>query len=357
MDFVVGSGLYSGGVEERGENIHRDGRAFLHGPGGNFTGPAGEKRHAEAAFGQAEFVAAVRTVGKVGALGTVVIEFGARAVIGGENDEGVLRDLEFVERGEHLADAGVETLDHRGVKGEETAVGEDAPVFLDELERSLERVVRSVEGEVEEERFFGRDIAADELDGFGGELVGVVAFARHGDRRLVVERLFYVPKAGCADEGAPEFVEAVRARPVFLGVTDVPFTDETAAVAGGLQRFGNGDRGVIEREDGDVAAGVGAGEFGHADTMRVAAGHERGAGGRAHRRGGSVVRELHALLGEAVEVRRVDLRAVMTEVSPAEIVGEDHDEIGRALGGGGEGKAERGVENGEAEQRTKAHGF
>ena len=231
-----------------------------------------------------------------------------------------------------MADAGVEALDHGGVECEETAVGKDAAVFLDEFERGFERVVRGVEGEVEEEGFFGGGIAADELDGFGGELVGVVAFARDDDRRLVVEGLFYVPKAGCADEGTPEFVEAVRARPVFLGVADMPFADEAAAVAGGLQGFWDGDRGVVEGEDGDVAAGVGAREFGHTDAMRVAAGQERGAGGRAHRRGGAVVRELHALLGEAVEVWRVDLRAVMTEVSPAEIVGEDHDEVRRALG-------------------------
>lgn len=190
-----------------------------------------------------------------------------------------MRDVQFVEGGEDLADTGVEAFDHRGVEREEAAVGEDAAIFLDELERGFERVVRGVEGERKEKRFFGRSVAADELDGLGGELVGVVAFAGDLDGRLVVERLLHVPEAGCANEGAPEFVEAVRARPVFLGVTKVPFADEAAAVASGLERLGDCDRGMVEGEDRDVAAHVRAGELGHIDAVRVAAGEEGGARG------------------------------------------------------------------------------
>src|SRR5262245_43881233 len=70
--------------------------------------------------------------------------------------------------------------------------------------------------------------------------------------------------------------------------------------------------------------------------MRIAAGHERGTRGRAHRLRVELL-EPGALLGELVDVRRLDVGAVEADVLPSLIVRDDVDNVGprsRGLGGG-----------------------
>src|SRR5436305_14910170 len=64
------------------------------------------------------------------------------------------------------------------------------------------------------------------------------------------------------------------------------------------------------------------------DFELVPPGHDRCARGRA-RRAGMEVRKTHALIVQAVEVRRLDQRiTVARDVAIALIVGEDEDQVG-----------------------------
>ena len=67
------------------------------------------------------------------------------------------------------------------------------------------------------------------------------------------------------------------------------------------------------------------------------------------------MREFHAFFGEPVEVGRVDFGAVVPEVGPAEIVGEDDNQIGRPLCGAQRGN-EQGSNGDETEKRKRVHG-
>lgn len=68
----------------------------------------------------------------------------------------------------------------------------------------------------------------------------------------------------------------------------------------------------------------------HPDPPRIATGHETGARGRADRTGGVKVGKLPPVLGERIDVRSAVLGgAVTADVSVAEIVTEDDDEVGR----------------------------
>jgi hypothetical protein len=56
------------------------------------------------------------------------------------------------------------------------------------------------------------------------------------------------------------------------------------------------------------------------------------------------VRELHAFFREAVDVRRIDVRAVVAEIGLAEVVCENHDQVRSAFGSGSERGEESGAE-------------
>ena len=63
------------------------------------------------------------------------------------------------------------------------------------------------------------------------------------------------------------------------------------------------------------------------DLLRVEAGHQSTASGPA---AGSVVelREAQAVLRERIEIRRLNLAAIATEVGVTEIIREDEDDVG-----------------------------
>jgi hypothetical protein len=169
-----------------------------HGAGGNFAGPTREERHAQAAFGGAKFITTVQAVGKIRAFGTVGVELGGGAVVGHENDERVIGEMELVEGGKDAAKSGVEVFDHGRVDRKQAAVGEAFTVLGNEFKRRLERIMRGVEGEVMKKGFRLSGIAPEASDGAGGEFVRVIT--RDRDRDLVVVRFASVPKRGRADE-------------------------------------------------------------------------------------------------------------------------------------------------------------
>ena len=128
-------------------------------------------------------------------------------------------------------------------------------------------------------------------------------------------------------------VEAVRRRHRVVGLAEVPLADLAGAVPGLLQHAGQ--RPLGRRQP---AALPGERDRRHAAADRQAAGHRRGPAGRAARL--SVERqELQALGGQPIEARRgraaVLAAAVAAEITPADVVGHEHDDVGlRAPGFG-----------------------
>ena len=132
-------------------------------------------------------------------------------------------------------------------------------------------------------------------------------------------------------DGAEEFVEAALAGPIVLGIGgfhlggDVPFSGHVGAVAGGLERFGDGEAFLVE-----VALVLGepvvAGHVTDAGLVRVESGEEGGAGGAT---AGRIVKlgEAHSVGGEGVEIGGFDLAAVATDVGVAHVVGHDDDDV------------------------------
>ena len=93
-----------------------------------------------------------------------MLEAKPRAVVGGENDEGVFGDLFFAQSGDEAADLGIDVLD-------DIDVGIFGILVLN--------FIRDVEGDVghgvwkiEEEWFFFGGAVCDELDGFVGIAAG-----------------------------------------------------------------------------------------------------------------------------------------------------------------------------------------
>ena len=146
--------------------------------GCNFSLPAEDVRHANAAFVQHSFAALERRV--VG--DAVFVEAGAlvaadAAVVAGENDERVFGQAELVERRHDSADAFVDAGDHRRVG--RVLVAADGRLVFELRDQFLLRFVRRVDAEVrqiQEERLIL--VPLDEIDGVIGEKVGQVLALR-----------------------------------------------------------------------------------------------------------------------------------------------------------------------------------
>ena len=120
--------IMAGGGEEGGEII---GGIDVFGAG--FSAVAGggvphEQGDADAAFVEPAFSCAVGEVRGRRAFGG-----GEAAVVGGEDDDRVLRKAAFLQGIEHLPASGVHGLDHGGVNG----VGMDGAVFAGRFRREL----------------------------------------------------------------------------------------------------------------------------------------------------------------------------------------------------------------------------
>ena len=258
----------------------------------------------------------------------------------------------------YFADAVVERRDHRGEDPGLLVL--DVAVAVEVLRGRLQRHVGRVVRQVEEEGFLV--VPVDEVEGLAGQDLGQVLGLfdhlpaaedgpppRLGDRlRIPVLHSF----GGWLDEDrtslhAEELVEAAVERVFPALPAELPLADRPGGVAGGPHHLGQ--RRLVEVEAIVLDRRV---EL-VAVSLRVAAGHQPGAG-RAADRGGHVAGlEAHARGAQGVDVRGLDdLAAVQAEIAVAEIVGEDEDDVGLALlvvasGVAGRvlGTAERGANN------------
>ena len=340
--------------------------------------PAGDEGDAVASFPVVAFEAAPRA----GAVVLVVLahlegcgDFGA--VVAGEEDEGVLGEVEVLECLEELADDVVELENEVAVRAGvsfafESGGGEGRKVNglsgVKEKERLAQRFLGVLFEEVD--AFFEKD----EVDFFEVEVGGgfsrtVVAGVRMfgqgravedlgwGDGNAVAVNVGVEPIGGGATGGSVEVVESAVKRAVWDGAgvvdsmdgleailvdgvsvlvkegeADVPFADEGGCVAVFLEHGGEGEA-ICFDEAGSAGAGKDA--F-HAGSEGHASGEDAVASGRADGGGAVSISKEEAFAGELVDVGGGDfgLVVVATEVSIAEVVGEDEEDVGEIVGVG-----------------------
>ena len=225
------------------------------------------------------------------------------------------------------------------------AVVELALVLVGPLLRHVMGGVVGAGREVEEERLVGRHLlqVGDEAYGLVRQVLRqVIAFLRRLgllDLMIVVDEIGIVLMRVAAEE-AVVALEAASQRPAvvgagradLLGRGQVPLADAVGRIAVLQQRLRHEP--VLER-DGAIAARVAGrsfGDAGHTVGMVVAA--RQHAGARRRAQCGSVhVREQQAVLGEPVDVGRVDRPAVATELTEAGVVQHDEQDVGRVSSG------------------------
>src|SRR5688572_9515576 len=116
--------------------------------------------------------------------------------------------------------------------------------------------------------------------------------------------------------------------------TEVPLADVCGGITAFFQRgryrdlFARETAGRIGKQDISLAE--------HSVANRIAAGEQRGAAGGTYRGRGVEIGEAQSLARHSVEVRRANGgRAVTAEITVAEIIDEDDDDVRWSFGVGG----------------------
>ena len=236
-------------------------------------------------------------------------------------------------------DAGVQLSGKAIGTGCVPPLGKDAVVLVDELSWCLVRGMARSRSEQHEPRCVGRShlMAREELDRSIGEILGEVIAgcpgARCGDVAVVANQFRRV-LVGLGVEEAVIAIEATAKRPPveraarsgFGQAHDVPLAHHVVAVAVRAKHLRDGRDGRVELASITGKARIEIGEAAHADAVMVVAGEEAGPRGRAH--GGCVeTGHAHAFRGEAIDDRGVDLASIAPEVTEADVIEEDDEDV------------------------------
>ncbi len=314
--------------------------------------------------------------------------FGARAVVGEQQNECVVQDPLLFEEADEPADFAIGVREEAGERLHESRVhgalvgreclpvldprrsrgqqrprrhdaelelpreGPRAPILpagveaaaiaLDPRARRLMRRVHRAGSEIQEERLPRRGVAQvldapnRRVDQILGQVVALLGRARRRDEPVVSHQLGG-PLIGVTPVESVEVLEAHGERPALERAgrgllparRQVPLAHGERAVAG-VAEYTRQCRGA--RRDARVVAGEAhrdVGEEAHAHRVVIAAGEQRRARGRAHRRDVEAV-EAQAAGGEPVDHRRRDVGAEAAELGEAEVVEHDHDHVRRA---------------------------
>ena len=202
--------------------------------------PAHDERIARAAFVETALPAAQRrVVGHVACfLDALTLVTTDAAVVAGEDEHGVVRDLQFIKQRHHAADTLVHTRDHCGIG--RVAVSADARLRFEVLDPVLPRLMRRVHGEmrqIEEERPVL--VPLDEIDRVIGEKISEILVLRIFRLRVRLETEIHAHR----DD---RLVEAARGGMMLGILAEMPFAEHRGSVAGLLQRLRDGD--LVERQ-------------------------------------------------------------------------------------------------------------
>ena len=278
--------------------------------------PAGQARDADAALEHIGFAGAQRAVVRAAGAGAAVIAQKQHQRVGG--------DIFLFETPDDPAHAAVERIHHGQIRP--TLGILDGVVFGEQVRGRLERPVRRVPGHVEEE---GTLFVAggDPAVGAGGEKVRGVAGFAHGDAvALPVDAAvaLVLEVVDGAVQVPVEMAEAARAGQMrHVGMPEVPFSDYRGLISGGVENVRHG------RLGGRQPVGGPGPHHGvpQPEPDGVAARHEAGPRRRAERKRVEAV-EAHPLAAEPVDVRRLAFAALVAQVLPAEVVGEEDHHVG-----------------------------
>ena len=355
----VGDVRIAGRGHEGRQPVQAGEDAVLHRVRRHMARPAKECRHAEAAFEDRSLGLRERRLTAIGP----GKDFGA--VVGGEDDDGVVVHAHVLELLHHQTDVVIE-LGHAGFLFR-PAILRVAHRFI--FRREMRHDVHARRVEPDEERLVVVLGLVHEIEGkvadfvvhrfhpLGIERAGILdplladlAPARHLGRIILVggPAVNHVARADDVQQVlrivgmrrvfhrieviqiAEEFVEAVDGRQELVLVAEVVLAELAGGVAHRFQYRRDGHR--LGRQAGRRA---GLADRGHAGADRQFAGDEVRATRRATRLG-IVVREQHAFLGDLVEVRRSarhHAAVIGADVPHADVVAHDDDDVGWFRGG------------------------
>ncbi len=312
--------------------------------GGDPPRPARDEGHADASLVDVAFSSAQRPV--------AVEELDGRRhalvgpVVAREDHQGVLVEAQLADPRDEPSDVPVQAGDHRRVVLRDlgpVTVGVGRVARNDVVLGGVLRVVREVrEGvaEIQEERTLpvlldeGEGLLREEVVGVEGVLAPAVALhlphvADHDDLLeqrdlLVVPEVVRVVEVGLVlVEVAVPVVEALEERDAPRArVPERPLAHSPGAVARLLQHLRDGE---VVRSQPDVVGEV----VPDAVVAVVHPRHEAAARGGTDGRARVGLGEPQALGGQPIEVRRLDLLLpVGAEITVAEVVGQDEDDVG-----------------------------
>ena len=318
-----GRRLGSSEFEEAGEEIEVEALVITAAAGLDLRRPAHHERHAKAAI----VVILLSSTPGIVVLG---VWHGA-TVVGAEDDDGILLQPGVFEHIEHLADVVIEMLDEGHIH---------RPLLI-ELRRTLfdfgqpfggrlDGKVRCIVGEVEEEGLRGLRTLAEVVRGPIGKELGGMAL-RLDDLAIEPHVVFSMAKVrGVAvhhvAEEAVEVVEAAFVRRVGRFEAEMPFADDAGVVARLLQFIRQ--RGHARFEVAPRVLRLRADHARHAHAIRVATREQGRTRRRAHGAIGPHRGEEHALAADAVDIRRANIRGMVSgDIAVAVIIGEDDQEV------------------------------
>ncbi|MNN25562.1 hypothetical protein D3C81_1390400 [compost metagenome] len=145
-------------------------------------------------------------------------------------------------------------------------------------------------------------------------------------RRFIVGRLEAV-MVGRAGQQRKRTLETPGVRRQFCGQAQVPFAAHQCLVTGLAQQLGQGDHAVVQvsfvTRFADQVRGQCFGHGADAGDVVVGTGEQHRTGRRAGRRGVEVG-QAQAIVGQCIEIRRVDFATEGADVGKAQVIGQDH---------------------------------
>ncbi len=254
------------------------------------------------------------------------------AVVGEENDEGIVGEFESTQGCEHRPDAVVRTLDHGGIGGILVSLGRFfGLVLLLEFWLCLNRGMHRIMSQIEEEGLVL--VGFDELACLDTEPVGQVFALFLVFQIRILVRTMVTASAGTAPRLARDvYVETLRGRVI----SQVPFAHGCGNVSPVLQGFAHSHELLCQM--GRVLNGNKLSML-RQTSIRIAhcinsmsggilAGHQTGSTWSAVGSIGIGVHKDHAVLGQLIDVRAlVIFRSHESEVGPAEVVDEKENDV------------------------------
>jgi len=261
----------------------------------------------------------------------------APAVVRGENHQRALRDAVPLQRIQHSPHCGIKALHHRGVV--RVLVPQFRPrlrlVFGHQIRATLNRRMHGKVRQVEEK---GPVLPlADAFRGFIAEAIGEV-FPR-GPIRQVRDAVGREVRWRCRLVGAGQI--DIKSLPFgCAGLSaQVPLADACRGITRRLEMlrqrllFQRQLLGPVRREQLRIVRHLPRTPIREMQPRRVLAGHQSRARGRAHRACRVSLGEAQAMLRQLIKVRRlIQIAAVAGEVRPAQVVGQDEDDVEFTIG-------------------------